>query len=153
MDKKDEYLFQCMKVWLYDRLNGGQMDVNIPMEQFIAEFQLRFIVACNQYVDVDMLHVNRTLNEVSKEKPNRPVPSTTSSPILEHLVKKATPEALQSAKYRMVQDVIDNMVDNHRDKLSHLSLPDSPVGNNLIGYRQGLNDMFHYLEELIEPES
>lgn len=139
-----------MKVWLYDRLNGGQMDVNIPMEQFIAEFNLRFKTACNQYVDVDMLHVNRTLNEVSKEKPSHPVPSKTSSPILERLMQYATPEMLQSTKRRMAQDAIDNMVDEHRDELSRMCLSDSTVNNNLIGYREGLNTMFHFLEDLIK---
>lgn len=150
MEERDEYLFQCMKVWLYDRLNGGQMDVNIPMEQFIAEFQLRFMGACNQYVDVDMLHVNRTLNEVSKEKPSHPVTSKTPSPILERLMQYATPEMLQSTKRRMAQDAIDNMVDEHRDELSRMCLSDSNVNNNLIGYREGLNTMFHFLEDLIK---
>ena len=145
-----------MKVWLYDRLNGGQMDVNIPMEQFIAEFQFRFMGACNQYVDVDMLNVNRTdsiIKEIHEEKPNRPVPHKTSSPILERLMQHATPENIQSAKRRMAQDAIDNMVDEHRNELSRMCLSDSTVNNNLIGYREGLNDMFHFLEDLIEPES
>lgn len=145
-----------MKVWLYDKLNGGQMDVNIPMERFIAEFNLRFKTACNQYVDADMLRVNRTdriINEIQEEKPSHPVPCKTSSPILERLMQHATPENIQSAKRRMAQDAIDNMVDEHRDELSRMCLSDSTVNNNLIGYREGLNTMFHYLEDLIEPES
>jgi len=50
----------------------------------------------------------------------------------------------------MAQDAIDNMVDEHRDELSRMCLSDSNVNNNLIGYREGLNTMFHFLEDLIK---
>lgn len=136
-----------MKVWLYDRLNGGQMDVNVPMEQFIAEFNLRFKTACNQYVDADMLRANRRYRVI--EKPSHPVPSKTSSPILERLMQIVTPETLAKVKSVMIQETIDNMNSQYEEYLKHLGTPKDMASAQLLAHAQGLNDMFAFLEDLI----
>ena len=97
-----------------------------------------------------MLHVNRTLNEVSKEKPSHPVPSKTYSPILERLMQCVTPETLAEAKRVMIQEVINNKTAEYEARFKRFDGPEETLKPRVYGYNDGLTDMFTFLEDLIK---
>lgn len=148
MTTKEDYLFLVVKTWLYGKLNSGEIEAKSKsMDLLAGELRKRFEQGCKDFVDRDEYHTERRI-VFPKEARYYTVLCKTSSPILERLMQRVTPETLAKAKRVMIQDVIDNMNSQYEEYLKHLGTPKDMADAQLFAHARGLNDMFAFLEDL-----
>lgn len=148
MTAKEDYLFLAVKIWLYNKLQDGSNEIK-SMDQFVRELKGRFEQACKDFIDRDEYHTEK-VTVPPKKVQCHPVQCKTSSPIIERLMQRVTPETLAEVKRVMIQEVIENKTAEYEARFKRFDGPEETLKPRVCGYNDGLNDMFAFLEDLTE---